>query len=139
VVAAFLIATGQTSVALATVRYVAAGGTDAGDCDLATDPCGTVQFAVDVADPGDVIKVAEGVYDDVNGYGGLSQVVYLSKTLTIEGGYAAGFASPSNPEAHPTELDAQGLGRVIFATGTGVDVALDGLRLTRGGCTRAGP
>jgi nitrous oxidase accessory protein NosD len=132
-VAGLFLSVGQaSSLALAADRYVASGGIDFGDCDLATDPCGTLQYAVDVADPGDVVKVAEGVYDDINGYGGLSQVVYISKTLTIQGGYAAGFAGPPDPEAYPTELDALGQGRVIFATGSGIDVRLEGLRLTGG-------
>ena len=46
-----------------------------------------VQDAVDAASEGDVIKVAEGTYTGVSARDGVTQTVYLSKTLTIEGGY----------------------------------------------------
>jgi hypothetical protein len=47
----------------------------------------SIQDAVDAARRRDVIKVAEGTYTDVNSYGGLRQVVYIDKTVTIRGGY----------------------------------------------------
>ena len=53
-----------------------------GPCDYTS-----IQAAVDAAIPGDVIKVAAGVYTGVNSYGGLTQTVYISKSLTIRGGY----------------------------------------------------
>ena len=82
-----------------------------------------IQDAVDAANDGDVIKVATDVYTDVHsrpsppGYAGpavITQVVYISKTVTLRGGYTApGFADPPDPEANPTTLDAQGQGRVL--------------------------
>ena len=77
-------------------------------------PCHTtVQAAVDaVDDPDDVIKVAEGTYNVINTYGGLAQVVYISKSLTLRGGYNADFTA-WDPEAYPTTLDAQDNGRVL--------------------------
>src|SRR5262245_35915613 len=48
-------------------RYVAPSGSDSGnDCANSASPCATVQHAVDVASPGDVIKVATGVYTGVS-------------------------------------------------------------------------
>jgi parallel beta-helix repeat protein len=91
-----------------------------------------VQYAVDVADPGDIIKVGAGTYAGVNSYGSLSQVVYIDKSLTVRGGYSDSFDEPPDPDACPTILDAEGLGRVIFATGSGVSVTLEGLHLTGG-------
>lgn len=140
VVWAVLLSTTDGPVAALTAdRYVAPGGSDLGGCTLPTSPCRTVQYAVDVATPGDVVKVAAGLYDDLNSHGGLSQVVYISKTLTIQGGYTTDFSGPPDPETNPTELDALGQGRVVFATGPGVDVTLEGLRLTRGSATGLAP
>ena len=36
----------------------------------------TIQAAVDAADPGDIIKVAQGTYNDINIREGYSQIVY---------------------------------------------------------------
>jgi hypothetical protein len=83
-------------------------------------PCYTsVQEAVDAADDvGDVIKVATGMYTGVSarpapaGYveapasGMITQVVYITKTVTVRGGYTTTFAEPPDPEANPTTLDA---------------------------------
>jgi pectin methylesterase-like acyl-CoA thioesterase len=63
-----------------------------------------VQAAVDAAIAGDVIKVAAGVYTGVNSYGGLSQVVYISRSVTIRGGYTTtnSFAGPPDSDAYPS-------------------------------------
>lgn len=92
----------------------------------------SIQAAVDAASDGDVIKVASGTYTGINNYGGLAQVVYVSKTVTIRGGYAApGFADPPDPEANPSTLDAQGRGRVLYIAGN-TQPTIEGLRLTGG-------
>ncbi len=98
-------------------------------CDYAV-----IQEAVDAAAPGDVVKVATGVYTDVNAYGGLAQVVYLSKTVTIRGGYTVDFVDPPDPEANPTTLDALGTGRVLYITGA-ISPTVKGLRMTGGDAT----
>ena len=92
----------------------------------------TVQAAVDAADAGDTVKVA-GYCRGVAARGGMSQTAYISKSLTLRGGYSEGngFAGPPDPAANPTILDALGAGRVVVVTGT-VDVAVDYLRLTGG-------
>jgi hypothetical protein len=112
-------------------------------------PCyNTLQAAVDAADdPEDVIKVAAGTYtdvsvrprNDVTTTGVVTQVVYISKTVVIRGGYTTAFTGPSNPEANPTTLDAQGQGRVLYITGgpsagSGqvISPTLEGLRITGG-------
>jgi hypothetical protein len=103
----------------------------------------TIQDAVDAAGDGDTIQVATGVYTDVQrraapvGYLGppasgiITQVVYISKTVTIRGGYTPSFADPADPEANPTTLDAQGQGRVIFITGD-ISPTIESLRITGG-------
>jgi uncharacterized repeat protein (TIGR01451 family) len=97
-----------------------------GGCDYTS-----IQAAVDAADDGDVIKVAAGTYMDVNDYGGLAQVVYVSKTVTIRGGYTTAFTEPPNPEANPTTLDAEGQGRVLYIMGN-ISPTIEGLRITGG-------
>jgi len=102
-------------------------------------PCFTdVQAAVDAADdPGDVIKVATGTYSGINHRGGLAQVVYISKAVTIRGGYAPGNWDIPDPADHSTTLDAQGRGRVVYIAGA-ISPALEGLRITGGNATGLG-
>jgi len=102
-------------------------------------PCHTsIQAAVDAAVPGDEIRVASGLYTGVQerpapaGYSGptvVTQVVYISKTVTIRGGYTTAFTGPPDPETNPTTLDAQGQGRVVFITGD-ISPTIEGLRIT---------
>jgi len=127
--------TSQATLAQAsTVRYVAPAptGDDAGnDCANSSAPCATVQHAVDVADPGDEIRVATGVYTDVQARTGITQVVYISKSITLRGGYTTTNWTMSDPVANPTTLDAQGQGRVIYVTGD-TSPTVEGLRITGG-------
>jgi hypothetical protein len=117
--------------------YVALDGSCGG-----MDPCyTTVQAAVDAADdPNDVIKVAAGTYTDVQGhpapvgYPGpsvITQVVYISKTVTVQGGYTTANWTVPDPVANPTILDAEGEGRVLCVVGS-VSPVIQGLRFTGG-------
>ncbi len=110
--------------------YVAPDGSDATTCDSVANRCRTVQRAVDVAIGGDEIRVATGVYTDIQARAGMTQVVYISGTVTIRGGYDAGF-STWDPDTYPTTLDPQGLGRVVRIFGN-ITPTLEGLRLTNG-------
>jgi len=124
------------------VRYVATNGMDDGNpCIAPGNPCATIQHAVDVADPDEEIHVAGGTYSDIHcrpaptGYTGpdtITQVVYISQSLAIRGGYTAtDFSDPPDPETYPTTLDAQGQARVIFIAGD-ISAELEGLRITGG-------
>jgi len=129
---ALLTAMNRSAGAQGITRYVAPTGTDTGSCTNLNLPCRTVQYAVTQAASGDVIKVAAGTYQGINHLGGLAQVVYINKSVTIRGGYARpGYADPPDPQANPTTLDAQGQGRVIYITGD-VAVTVEGLRITGG-------
>lgn len=119
------------------VLYVAPDG----DCGGTTPNChASFQAAVDVANEGDEIRVAAGLYTDLHsrsappGYDDAStidQVVYVVKSVTIRGGYATSDWSHSYPRARPTTLDARGQGRVIFVAANSAPV-IEGLRITGG-------
>ncbi len=98
----------------------------------------TVQDAVDAASEGDLIKVAEGTYTGVSERVDVTQTVYLSKTLTIQGGYTTSDWDKPYPEVNITTLDAQGLGRVFFIEGL-VAPTIAGLHITGGNAYGLGP
>jgi uncharacterized repeat protein (TIGR01451 family) len=108
--------------------YVAPGG----DCGGMTPCYASVQAAVDAADdPDDMVKVATGTYTDVSARQGVTQAVYISKTVTVRGGYTTTNWATSDPETNPTTLDAQGQGRVIYITGE-ISPTIEGLSITGG-------
>jgi hypothetical protein len=127
----------------ATARYVATIGSDSGnDCTAQGSPCRTVQQAVEVASPGDVIKVAAGDYSGVRSYpappgpysppsGVITQAVYISKTVVIQGGYTTTNWTSPDPDTNPTTLNAQGQGRVLYIT-SDISPTIAGLRITGG-------
>lgn len=115
------------------IHYVAITGTDSGDCSTPANACLTVQYAVDQAGDGDEIRVAAGTYTGVSTRESVTQVVYISRTVTVRGGYTTtnGFADPPDSETNPTTLNAQAQGRVLYVTG-GISVAIEGLRIAGG-------
>lgn len=140
-----LLAVEPATDSLASYRHVATNGVDDGnDCANPVTPCASVQHAVDVAQPFDVIKVAAGTYSGVAsrpapaGYPGpsvVTQVVYLSKTVTIQGGYPPTLMGTawitSDPQVNPTILDGGRQGRVFYIAGL-VSPTIEGLCITGG-------
>jgi len=117
----------HSALADAGIHYVAPGGTCGGPT-----PCyASIQAAVDAAGDGDEIRVATGAYTGVNDRGGLKQVVYIDKTVTLRGGYSLADWGMPQPDANPTTLDAQGQGRVLYITGI-ISPTISGLRITGG-------
>ncbi|MGC9356888.1 MAG: hypothetical protein ACP5GX_03435, partial [Anaerolineae bacterium] len=111
-------------------HYVALDGACGGQT-----PCYTnVQAAVDAAALGDEIRVATGVYTGVQTRDGVMQIAYISKSLTLRGGYSPGFTT-TNSAQYPTVLDAQGEGRVLYITDT---VTVENFTLTGGSSTTGG-
>jgi uncharacterized repeat protein (TIGR01451 family) len=106
-----------------------------------------IQTAVDAANGLETIKVAQGTYAGVNarpapaGYfgpgGNITQALYITKTVFIQGGYTTTNWTTPDPVAHPTTLDAQGQGRVVLIAGD-ITPTLAGLRLTNGNATNLG-
>ena len=119
------------------VICVAMSGEDTPGCGAEENPCRTVQHAADEALPGDEIRVAAGTYTGTNNYGGLWQLVYLTRTLTIRGGYTTTNWTTPDPEANPTTLDAEGEGRVLVISDT-ITVHAEGLRFEGGDATGLG-
>lgn len=114
------------------------------NCTGVPAPCYTsIQAAVDAATPGDLIMVAAGTYTSVNvrlsgAFNSVfvTQTLYLSKNVTIRGGYSTSFTEPPNPQANPAILDAQGKGRVIYSVG--VSPTIEGLTIVNGDARVAG-
>jgi uncharacterized repeat protein (TIGR01451 family) len=116
-----------------TIRYVdcATGDDSDNDCLTSAAPCATVQHAVDAAAPGDEIRVATGIYTGVQARAGVTQVVYISETVTVRGGYTTTNWATPYPITQPTTLDAQKQGRVLYITGD-ISITISGLRITGG-------
>ncbi|HFD39579.1 MAG TPA: hypothetical protein ENJ31_07005 [Anaerolineae bacterium] len=112
------------------VRYVSTTGTDSGGCTSSSNPCRTVQYAVDVSGDGDEIRVAEGTYTDIHSRLGITQTVYLSRSLILRGGYKADF-SEWDPAQYTTTLDAGGQGRVLYISGA-INPTVEGLHFAHG-------
>ncbi len=129
--------------------YAAAGDVycvTPGGSDLACDQVFTnVQAAVDAASGGEEIYVASGVYTDVYTRprndivttGVVTQMVYISKSVTIRGGYTTTNWATPYPLTQPTTLDAQGQGRVLYITGD-ISPTIEGLRITGGNAVGLG-
>lgn len=89
-----------------------------------------VRDAVAAASPGETVKVA-GNCVGVQVYNGMTQTVYISQPLTIQGGYTITDWVNSFPLTQTTTLDAQSGGRVAFITATG-HVTLENMIITNG-------
>jgi len=87
-----------------------------------------VRSAIAAADEGGTIKIA-GTCAGVANENQTNQVVYISKTLALQGGYTHTNWTISDPIANPTILDAQQGGRVIYANAA---VSLQGFTVTHG-------
>jgi hypothetical protein len=123
------------------ILYVAPNGI----CGGITPNCyASIQAAVDEAALHDEILVASGVYTDVyvrprndtTSVGVVTQTVYISKTVTIRGGYSPDF-SAWDPDVYSTTLDAQGQGRGLYITGN-INPIVEGLHITGGDATGLG-
>jgi hypothetical protein len=114
-------------VAASTTYHVSTTGTDTGGCGSEAMPCRTLQYAVNLAQSGDILKVAAGTYtrsssppstDCSVGSANADPVVcFINKHLTMVGGYSPGNWSISNPTANPTIIDGQNSHRGVSVIG----------------------
>lgn len=97
-----------------------------------------VQAAIDALDPtSDTVKLA-GTCAGVQGDGTYTQTAYVDTDLSLEGGYdPLDWVAGSNPDTHPTTLDAQGQGRVVRVA-SGATATLTGLTFTGGDASWGG-
>jgi predicted outer membrane repeat protein len=90
-----------------------------------------VQEAIDAATSSDTVKVS-GTCIGIVQRAGLTQTIYISKSLTLEGGHTPNdWTLEPDLDTYPTLLHANHLGRVIVIFGT-YDVTLDNLYLMGG-------
>jgi hypothetical protein len=135
-----IVAIGAISVqASPQIRYVAPGGS----CGGATPCYAQIQAAVNAASSGDEIRIAEGSYSQVSTGNDITAVVRIvNKKITLKGGYATSDWTTSNPEAHPTVIDAndQGIGMFInYQADIGIgDIIVEGMSITSGNATTSG-
>jgi hypothetical protein len=61
----------------------------------------------------------------------MTQVVYISKTVILRGGYSSDL-TVWNPDVYPTTLDAQGQGRVLAIVGSSVAARVEGFIIMGG-------
>jgi predicted outer membrane repeat protein len=110
-------------------RYVdGVGGNDDSDCTNSSDPCATIAYALDQAEPGETVLVAEDVY---------YEALDLAKNVTLQGGYeAAGWTR--DIASHLTIIDASGSADRVFSIPPGLEVTLEGLTLQGGEPTLEG-
>jgi len=96
--------------AAATTRYVS----PTGDCGSASPCYSKIQEAVDAAESGDLIKVAQGTYTST-----ALEVVYIDKALSISGGYSVADWSQPHPVTQTTTIEAgSGGNRGVYIAGT---------------------
>jgi hypothetical protein len=119
-------------------------GNDSGNlCQDPTQPCRTLQHAVNQSTSGDTILVAAGVYsytgvdNPCERYlGGQKAVVCIvNKRLTLRGGYASGNWSTADPAVNLTVIDGQDQVRGVWVQDTAPRVAgitMEGFTIRRG-------
>ncbi|MDA1028238.1 MAG: hypothetical protein O3B41_04190 [Bacteroidetes bacterium] len=114
-VCAFLLTVFAAMSASASIRYVAPAGVDAGTCLLIGSPCATISFAHSVADQGDTILLAIGLYP------GVAATDITKDFITISGPVALA-AVPPNTGVRIAALGTCNPAIEACITGTGLYV-----------------
>jgi hypothetical protein len=122
-----------------TIR-VAPTGVDGTGCGSISQPCSSIQYAVNSASSGDTILVAEGVYTYKQNYDNCSFLVtasvicYVNKSLTINGGYSIADWNKSDTTLHPTIIDGQNQWRgvAVIAYNSPAKLTMQGFTIRNG-------
>ena len=99
----------------------------------------TIQAAVDNAQPGDIIKVAAATYIESKMVSGTPYNLYITKTLSILGGYTCADFTNQNPFANATTIrPSTSMESVVsifgvFGTTSQVAPTIDGFIISGGG------
>jgi len=126
--------------------HVALTGTNSPGCGSEVSPCRTLQYAINLAQSGDTILVAEGTYTYSNENPSSTCLQYsinpsvaciVTKHLSIFGGYSQTNWSADNPQAHLTIIDGQNQYRGISVIGgdltnTKASLVLEGFTIRNG-------
>jgi hypothetical protein len=92
-------------IALAVTLYVkASGGSDANTCLSVALACATINGAIGKAADGDTIRVATGTYTGTG-----TEVVLISKNVTLSGGWNAGFTTQSGASTIDGQIARRGV------------------------------
>ena len=129
----FLLLNGAPQMARADPGDLFVSTTGSGsDCTQAA-PC-ALQTALDNADDGQTIYLAEGIY---TGDGGA--VITVTKSIALYGGWDGGATTPPvrDPAAHPTTIDGEGARRGVYIGGD-ITPILQGLHVTHGNAAGLG-
>jgi hypothetical protein len=111
----------------------------ANNCTLPTNPCNTVQHAVNQASPlgTDTLYLSTHIYQNMitgtlSGGAVVTQTLFLNKPITVTGGYdlADGYTT-YDPLNHPTRISGQDVRRSVYVT-EGITVTLQGLLISNG-------
>lgn len=122
------------------VLYVSATDSTCGG----RSPCfRTIQAAVDAARDDDEIRVAAGTYSGLTsamvGGNTYTQVVLITKSVTLQGGYTTMDWETPDPAMNRTVIDAERRGRGISIVGDGTQtVTVAGFTITNGDYTGLG-
>ncbi len=91
-----------------------------------------LQSALNAADEDDLLKVA-GTCSVTSTVNGLTQVGYITRSVTIQGGYTTANWLVSDPIAHPSVINADWNGRgLVISPTTPINVVVDSLTIQRG-------
>jgi hypothetical protein len=94
--------------------YVAPGGSDLSSCAAPTEPCATINGAVEKANTGDTIRVAVGTYTGSTA----DAVVSIDESVSLEGGWDAAFVSRPGVST----IDGQSSRRGVHVVGAQVRI-----------------
>ncbi len=99
--------------------YVSPTGSDSNSCLATTTPCQTINGALGKAASGDTVKVAEGIYTYSGS--GSPNVVTISKSITLSGGWINGFSEQTGA----TIIDGENANNGLLASADGSTVVVE--------------